>query len=506
MKNKLQFELIQLLVSYNLLTADQMATHLNISNKTVRSYLHKSISILESFNIELIRTPGVGYSLKGEKECILNLQNYLLDNIHKSNNLMKDDRIIFICYHLLKYDSPIYIRFLENKLFISRSSIYSDIEKVSILLKKYNLTVTPSRKHGIILNGSEIDKRNALYELINNCHNQSFYSFDNEINEYISSYYQSDSQTKKINQLIQKVEKSNHIKIAHSDIDYIVVMIQICINRIKNSQFINLNEEQKNYYRKICNQKYLENINNYFNQYFSVQLNEDEILYLTTLFFSLKNTLTETINTPLFFNQATAIVKEFSPFVYHLFPILDKSTFENGLIQHLTNYLEKSIISYDYQNPYTLQIKKEFGVPYTIAQNIIKIASKYTSCTFPDDEIAFIAIHIASAIEKSLQPLRVLFLYEHRFSELKFSSSLIEAHIKEINIIDKMKYQDYLLCEKLPVYDIIFTTFPLDNSLNVPIYRIPVIPNKQFIHELRELVRNYFIKNNPAHFSLENIK
>ena len=112
-----------------------------------------------------------------------------------------------------------------------------------------------------------------------------------------------------------------------------------------------------------------------------------------------------------------------------------------------------------------------------MAQQIIPIVQNIAKISFPEDEVAYIAMHIASAIEQSLPPLKVLFLYEHRFSELKYSSSLIEAHIKEIEIIDKMKYQEYQNNTQLPEHNILFTTFPFNESL-YPTFQIPMIPDK----------------------------
>ena len=55
-----------------------------------------------------------------------------------------------------------------------------------------------------------------------------------------------------------------------------------------------------------------------------------------------------------------------------------------------------------------------------------------------------------------------------------------------------MKYQEYQNNTQLPEHNILFTTFPFNESL-YPTFQIPMIPDKKFIKNLREILRKLFI-------------
>ncbi len=492
MKKRIQFDIINILLEKQIITADEIAERMNISNKTVRLHIKHIKQFLSSYNIQIISKRGVGYCIKGNENDCLQLQYTLHEMSNEPYQATTDERVYYILYEVLRFNNTLHISQLERKLYISRSSIYSDLNKVESILKKFHIQLINSSSKGISIIGSEYNQRKALFNLVSKIKNEdSSFCHNHSIQKYVNECLSDNVINNKTTLLLKKFEKKNNIRFASQDFEYLKTMFYITFDRIYRNGHISFTNRSPDFMNSISFLRNIKLAQKIFYEYYHLTLSEDEICYLSSLILSLKNTnlaLQNSANE----QKALQIVDTFVPIIYKEFHLNNPDDFEKGLYYHLLNILIKNNYDYDYSNPMLEQIKKEFNLPYRLAQQIIPIVQNIAKISFPEDEVAYIAMHIASAIEQSLPPLKVLFLYEHRFSELKYSSSLIEAHIKEIEIIDKMKYQEYQNNTQLPEHNILFTTFPFNESL-YPTFQIPMIPDKKFIKNLREILRKLFI-------------
>jgi len=498
MKEQKLYEILSVLLSGSPVTADFIARKTNMSNKTVRNHLPQVKDILQKFNLTLVSKPGCGYYMEGDCMDRLRLQHYLENRKRKVRSYQPSERVYCILYQLLRFDHAVRLSQLERLLYVSQSSLYLDLKKCEDFLGRYNLSVINDRKKGLYLAGDENGRRKALYHLIKEIRNLEYPLYNEQINAFIQECYGNHFINKTTIQLLHKFETQKNVKLAVKDFEYLRLMYFISIDRIKHGKNIKFNND---YNQLIYSLSMIEKMNtsqSVLHDQFHVEFSEDEILYLSSLFLTLNNTSLDFIKNIKLEQQTKQIIQQFGPIVYQCLPIKKKSEFEEGLFHHILTILKKRDFELDYSNLLLKQIKEEFALPYHLAKKLLPIIEKDIGIAVPEEEAVYVAMHIASAIEQSLEPLRVLFLYEHRYSELKYSVSLIEAHIKEVIIVDKMRYQDYDEKNNNQSYSAIFTTFPYHND-TIPVYQIPMIPNKSFINYLREDLRKKFVRQDFEH-------
>ena len=499
MKKRLELDLLEIMLKEKTITSNSLSTRLGISNKTVRNYLSKSNEILNNYDLKLISKCGHGYCLEGSAYARLKFQNYLDAQKKIPYQSSSSERVCYILYYLLRYSTPLHLSKVESTLYISRSSLYGDLKKATHIAEKYNLTIQNQSNYGITIKGNEKDRRKALFALIQKIHNEDSIFYQNsDMRNFVQECFDNNFTNIKIIKLLQKFDLKNNIRFSKKDFEYLRIMFYITIDRIQHGAHIIFEQKTTEFLNSLSFVRNIPNSQQVFNSLFHINIDSDEICYLSSLFLSLQSTniLIEnnTIKT-----KVKQIINDFVPLIYQKFQIKNREELEKGLYYHLLNILTKTNYDYDYSNPMTQKIKEDYQIAYDIAKKIVPLVNEIANIKFPDDEVAYIAIHIASALEQSMQPIKVLFLYEHRFSELKFSSSLITAHIKEIEIVGMMKYQDYQSSFEIPEYSILFTTFPM-SSCTKKFFQIPMLPNKTFINNLREIMRKYFINQNQIEY------
>ena len=145
-----------------------------------------------------------------------------------------------------------------------------------------------------------------------------------------------------------------------------------------------------------------------------------------------------------------------------------------------------------------------FPQVYLLASKIIPNLQQHVPVAIPDDEIAFIAMHIMAAIERSRLPLQALFLYDQTFSEIKYALSLVENHLAEVHIERILQIND-LNQTALEGIDIVFSTFPIQlNGVNCFIF--PLIPDVKFITTLKSTLTMLFEQVNNQRLILHTVQ
>lgn len=491
-KERMKMEILLLLLNHESLTADLIASALTISNKTVRNYLNQLDAELQPNHLVLIRKPGYGYYLEGALSDKLNLQYNLEKKINTAYGASSSERIYYILYQLLRFHGVLRISSLERALYASRSSIYHDIKKANAFLHKYDLIIQKDAKHAYQIKGNEENKRMALYSLVITMRKDIVHFYMEDLKAFLTLCFQNNHLNKKIKTLLQTFERKKEVKLALEDFEFLRLMFIITIDQIKQGNTLAFSNALEPRVNTLSMVQKIEDTQAVLYRTFHINFPQKEVYFLSSLFLKLKSTNLDFIQSEEIHEHSVTIVQEFAPIIYNKYPILNKIDFEKGLIYHISNLLKRNSFDYDFHNPLTDKIYSEFQIPYELAGYLIPILMRYCHIRNPEDEIAYISLHIAAALEHSLQPLHTLFLYEHRFSELKYSSSLIEAHISEIAIVKKCRYQEFLLYGYEKPFSIIFTTFPYA-SRDFPVFQIPIIPDKNFINKLREAVRKLFI-------------
>ncbi len=113
------------------ITGEDLASYLQVSDRTIRNDVNEINRSLKEWKIEIISKRSKGYILRYENELTLKRLNQ-----SSSSFLSRDDRIRHITFRLCLSDESINLYDLEDEMFVSRTTLEHDLEAMR---KKYVL-------------------------------------------------------------------------------------------------------------------------------------------------------------------------------------------------------------------------------------------------------------------------------------------------------------------------------------------------------------------------------
>lgn len=155
-----------LLNANGVISTSDVAEDLGISPKMVRYRLDKVAAWLAEHEISLHKEYGLGLWLEGQDQDFIDLK-IDLQKIHGYELILNPtQRLQILLFNLLQEGSPVIAKNLEMRLAISRSTLFSDLDRAAAWLNEYQIDLIRKPGFGIQLGGSETKKRQALVDLI----------------------------------------------------------------------------------------------------------------------------------------------------------------------------------------------------------------------------------------------------------------------------------------------------------------------------------------------------
>ncbi len=487
----------------SLFTYQQIADEVKLTERTVRNHVPEIRLILNKFGLELRTTRGKGCEVLGAPVDRTILAGDI-GRARSQNQFYKaKERVWIIILYLILLKNPVSISYLTGKLFIARSSIYKDIQTVRDWLRNFQIELQTSHRGLSIISG---EKRNRL-ALVNvlleiNDFNVAF--FPDRIRLYIEQMKRPDSNERaKLNAVFVDILRRNSLALAPNENERLLLHFMVSFHRIKQGLFVTLGAGTKEKLKASVSKAHLQDYLPGIEQKFGIRLNETEVLYLSGMLLSSKISTIEESELTLKAN-ADEIAREFYDVVARHYLLREPELFIKGLSHHFQALFRRAQYIWDCHNPMKREVIEFFPQVYLLASKIIPNLQQHVPVAIPDDEIAFIAMHIMAAIERSRLPLQALFLYDQTFSEIKYALSLVENHLAEVHIERILQIND-LNQTALEGIDIVFSTFPIQlNGVNCFIF--PLIPDVKFITTLKSTLTMLFEQVNNQRLILHTVQ
>ena len=161
MLSKYASEIIKILVHQDdkFITNAQIAKMLNVSERSVSSYMNEVAQYCEERNYHLIRKRGKGICLR------LGVHKEELEQEFPEKNLCietREYRISYIIRTLIESKEPYTAALFADELFVSKATIRTDIEKANQSLEADHIKIYQTTGRGIEIKGKEFDLRRVL--------------------------------------------------------------------------------------------------------------------------------------------------------------------------------------------------------------------------------------------------------------------------------------------------------------------------------------------------------
>lgn len=507
------WEIVNILLDeHNPITISSIAEKLNVSNRTIRSDLKELEGYFEANNYgRIVKKPRVGVWL----ECSAEDKLFLRNTVNKSKIYVQpfssEERQLYILKRLLQSRQYITMQSLADELYISRVTIFKDLEKVEEWLKRYNLKLKRRQNNGIEIDGDEKGWRKAAADLLillkNNDEFKNMMSKAREVQVNSRLDFENFIQLKelftdidvnKIEVIMIEAEKKMEFRLADVAYEGLLGHIVISIQRLKQNKDIKMDSKQLSVIKEKKEFKIASWIAQRIEEEFDLKVPECEIGYIAL------HILGSKVQQNYKIDDAENILKNIDPMIISLANeiitlignILSVDFRQDekllvGLILHLRPTINRLKYGLSLRNPLLTEIKNNYPSVFGATWATSVLFEKHLGVKVNEEEIAYIAIHIGAALERLNKRTRAIIVCSSGIGTAQLVAVRLQKAIPDLEIENIISSHDVGKIKECD-FDIVISTIPLDYNLK-PVININPIIKQRDIEKIREYIKN--IKN-----------
>lgn len=437
------------------LSPEELARKFQISKRTLRNDIRILNEELAPWNAKILMKRGNGYTLEISEDSLILLQN---DTTPDGSLDSVDKRINHIIIYMLYSDDFKTQDDLANEVFVSINTIISYLKTVRLILQKYDLTLKNKPNVGYKIEGSEINKRNCIIDLVTSNYNAYVSKFSNEQQALLK-----DLEFEQIQELVTDFNKKNGMHFSDYNLRNLILHIALSVSRIQADQ----NMESHDFSVDSQTQNLLSPLIECIESTFHTRFSESEKNYIYSHYISNTN---ELLNNHANIDYVHQIVSSIINMIYELYHFDLRSDYilERDLNHHLQSILNTHYLDLHKKNPLLNTIKNNYILSYEVTETVIKQVFKNEPFDLSDDEIGYISLHIGAAIERyfdlrNSKHKKVMILYDNGYATGSFLSAKISKLFSNNIDIIKVAPSNELEEMNLESVDCIISTVPLSN-------------------------------------------
>lgn len=442
------------------ISSNEIAEHVNVSNRTVRNDIHV---INSNFMDDII----VSIKSKGYQ---LNTSQYTLETITERYTHIqsyKEKLLLSMAYQLLMHNKSQTLQQLEQDYLLSKTVLNDYFVRIQQWCQKFNIALTIKKKQGIVVDGTDNDITNAIIHL-NQLSSGHVHVEDLILNEL------PDSHQRMISHIIQETLQQHSIETTDIQIQQLLIHLILIIKRKQSlSELDTLNHDAK-----LISQSCIKQIN----ERLGYDLNEK-------------------------------VINMFSFFIAYHFNKLDigiERIFIQSYIDRLIELMQQRIhVPFNEDSILQQNLYNHFSKAYLrITQNIY--LNNPLVIEMSEDEIAFLTIHFQAAIERRTKTqLNVVIACYYGLGVSNFLETKINNLSEELSVINTIKLEN-ITHYHFDNVDLLITTHDIPkqtlNILPKHLTTIKVAPlfSEDDRHKIRHVVKQ---KQNPvqAHHHMDTV-
>lgn len=411
--SKRQIEIITLLLlKDDYCIADDLADVLSVSNRTIRNDLSLIKAFLKEYGADLKAEPHKGYKIIADMDC----RQKILGHLDSARSLTRDKLVNAICILLLSFDNTTY-EDMASYLDISKQTLIKYMDDAEENLSKHNIFVNKIKGKGLHIEGKESNIRDYMKTVLSDSESSSF------IISLAEKIFLNSSILVTARQIIKDVE--TQAKVHFYEQRRLELLISYSLYRVSIGHILDASDAKD---APLANDRQYQL---FYEILKSLHLSEAEKCHLISVLLETKvKHLNQKHDNDKDAEQlAKFLMKKLQ--LLHPFGKHKKERFLNGLTSHLNVALYRIRNNIPIQNELLDQIKISISLIYLYTkQQLLSQEEKY-NVTFDENEIAYIAMYLASAFETSInlnQKIKVLI--ECSFGTT--TSAILDSRIRQL--------------------------------------------------------------------------
>ncbi|AGK96373.1 BglG family transcription antiterminator [Clostridium pasteurianum] len=484
------------------ISLDDLHKQLEISERTILREISSINKFLRKYHLSIYYDNNSSLTVSGNKEKIEELRESL-SSIPLQWLINREQRQILIACELLVNKEPVKASYYSNKFNVVLGSISLDLDGIAKWAESKKLCLIRNRNIGIIIEGSEWNKRNALVDLIFRYRPYEellafLYEqkFDQNIKLLFNMIF-----GENITALGRKIlENADLSQFDLNDIKYLKLFIQIllAIKKAENKDEMHLPDKVKKDtvllkdYKKIINlDKILKESN--------INLIEDELIYMWFNLTDYKSLFDKDDESSYVDYEVISkeIIEEISTKI--------NASIENDkqLIKDLSQHFRRTFnvlnLGLKVINPLADEIEQHYLELFNVINNVSKLVFSRYNLKIPKEEVGYITLHIDVALQRKqtlLKKLNVLIVCPSSIGSARILESKIKFIFPDIGNISINALHDIDKYIENNEYDLILSTVPI--KLAPDIKKVIVVSPfmiKEDIEKINEFILNLKVTN-----------
>lgn len=473
------------------ITSSQLSTDLQVSSKTVRNDIQGLNSLLRSHNMKINSYRGKGYTLEMDGENAL--QRFLQD-MEETKEIIPDepdDRVSFLVERVLLDSGYVKMEDLADELYISRSTLQSDLKKVREILKKYDLTLDHKPNYGIKVNGSESKIRYCMSEYIFNLKPAAL----EEHHDWLAALPENDLVIIR-NSILSRLREHN-IVISDVSLQNLITHLAIACKRIRENNEVEIIHEALYEMRDTKEYAVAKEILQDIEAALEVSFPENEVAYLTIHLQGTKMVEQdhdrETAKS-IIDRETRMLVKEMVNRIdekYHF-----RLSNDEELLLNLSLHLKPAINRFNFQmnirNPMLEEIKTKYPTSFEAALIGSEVLYEKFGINVDEHEIGYLALHIEAAQERMKRTSS-----NRRNCLIVCASGLGSAQLLLYKLKDRfgdtLNFKGTTELYNLPHQslgdiDFIVSTVPIEDDPGIPVVHVSTILGDRDVDQIERLI------------------
>lgn len=442
------------------ITASTLSNELSISIRTVKTYIRE----LNEACPGIVASSSHGYHIN------FRLATKILQEVKSGIPQTARERAAYIINRIIKNQNPVSVYDLCDELFISTTTFRTTLSRIRKKLDAFHLTLKLSSDE-LSVEGPEKNKRKLLSSLLYSESNENFVNLDTIQHAFLNL------DIAFIRDSILEILSEYRYFINDYSLINLVLHVAIAVDRIQNHHTENEAPSPQAPPHLLSHEYELsDRIIRRMEEYFHVIFSEGETIEMTLLLISRATSLNyQTItveNLEKFIGTdcmelVHEMLNEFSSYYYIN---LNEPEFLVRFALHIKNLLVRAQTEHFSRNPLADNIKISCPLIYDNAVWISSIIKERTGLMINDDEIAYIAFHLGSALEAQKE-------LANKLSAVIYCPTYYNMNNRIYNVINQRFSSELMIAniiteeadlEKISTPDFIISTVPMNTVSAVP--------------------------------------
>ncbi|WP_077328837.1 BglG family transcription antiterminator [Virgibacillus siamensis] len=502
--NKRQQALLRLLLARTEepLRIQELAAKLDCSEKTVRNDLKQLDGSLKPFPSAVItRKPGSGIRLSIGSDDYAELINHMYQT--EKAGTSEHEQILILAHQLLISDKPKTLTVLSEKLYTNKMTVRNYLHMIAHWLEQYDLKLISKQRIGNHIEGSELNKRNALAHLTDLISTKVTEPKRDHMLQLFPAH-----EIGTVRKALKDLQHTFPVPLTQGETESLLIHALIMVQRTRNRSQLSLDYPEIKQGIDSEASRMTDWFLNRLQNALRISFPDSEHIYFTWHLQSCQH-LNQSLN--------TSDKQQIEDIVQHLttqMQIMAMTDFtqdnilSKGLFTHLESTLNRIRHGLVITNPMLTDIKQTYPYMFSMVVFSLEEVNKSYQLNIPEDEAAYLVLHFQAAIERMRKDTtamkRAVIVCELGIGMSHLLQAKLEQTYQNIDIqacLNKAETKTYLAENNV---DFVIATTDLPDT-GIPVIQISPLLKEKDKRQLNKFLQSMVAETISVEQSLKHV-